>query len=117
MATVFVNGPRIARSSEKITTLTSSTGLTLAKYDLYITTNPPYDQVRHAVAAAIQVLAAAIKWTTDGTAPTATAGTGIGFISNPGDIIVIEGYENIGKFRAINEVASSGSGLYVEYYF
>jgi hypothetical protein len=119
MGSVFINGPRIARASEKIATLTSSTALTAATYDVSITsgTSGEFDRTRHPEAATIQVETAAIRYTVDGTTPTVTAGTGIGFIGVSGDVIVIEGYENIVKFRAINEVASNGAKLQVAYYY
>lgn len=119
MASVFVNGPRIARASEKISTLTSSTPFTAATYDLSVTsgTTGEFDRTRHPEMAVFQPLGFAVKWTIDGTTPTVTAGTGIGFYGVVNDYIVIEGYENIKKFRCINETASSGAAIFVTYYY
>ena len=124
MPSFTVNGSLIARDHEVISTLTSSTGLTSTKYLKEVTTNSNPDPVgpatsvmRRAVEVLITVEVDDIRWTTDGTTPTTTATTGVGHHAVNGDNITIQGYENITKFRAINETASNGAGLRVTYFF
>ena len=62
-------------------------------------------------AALITVETAAIKFTTDGTLPTATSGTNYGHQMDAGQSYVIRGYKNIRKFKCINAVASNGAIL------
>ena len=118
MATITI-GPEPGRVFERIATLTSSTGLTAATYDVSITsgTTGEFDRIRHPSKALVQCEGFTIKWTVDGTTPTVTAGTNIGFLAAVGDFIEIEGYENIAKFRCINAVASSGSSIQVAYFY
>lgn len=120
MASTFVNGPRLAYDHEKISTLTSSTGLTATKYAVGNTfaageTNT-FDKVRRAEEVFISVETADIRYTIDGTTPTVTAGTGIGHLATSGSTITIVGFEAISKFRAINAVASSGSAIQATYF-
>lgn len=117
MDTVSINGASPAKAHEKISTLTSSTALTAATYNLAVTTNAPFDRVRTPKSALLQVETANIRWTVDGTTPTVTAGTGIGFVAIPYQFLVIDGYENITKFRMINEVASNGATVQVSYFY
>ena len=119
MASVFINGARPAYAREAIGTLTSAKGFTAATYDVGSgvgTTYNRHDQVKHPEEATFQVKTAAINWTVDGTTPTTTATTDVGFVSNVGDIITINGYQQIVAFRCINSVASSGATIEVVYF-
>lgn len=109
--------PGVVGASEKITTLTSATPLTASKYNLTVTANAGIDMTRRPIAALIQCEGFPIRFTTDGTTPTVTAGTGLNFTLGAGDVLPLIGYQNITKFQCINEVASSGSKLVVEYYY
>lgn len=60
-------------------------------------------------AALITVETAPIKFTLDGTNPTATAGTNFGHQMDAGQSYVVRGWSNIRKFRCINAVASNGA--------
>jgi len=120
MARVTINGALQALKREKIATLTASTGLTAATYDYSTTTGTSgaWDKTNRPIEAMVQVETAAIRWTTVvGATPTTTASTGVGFTAQAGDFIALSGHDAIVNFRAINEVASSGAGLSVEYYY
>lgn len=116
MATTHVNGPRLAYASERLGTLTSSTGLTAANYKQAVTTtSAAVDLQRLAEEALITVETADIRYTTDGTTPTTTATTAIGHLASAGTVISLVGYQNIKNFRAINAVASSGAAVYATF--
>ena len=115
MAIAFPVLPGIPGASERITTFTSAKGLTAATYNLVQTVNDPYQKTRHPVAALVTVAVGAMKWTSDGTTPTVTAGTAIGHIAGIGDLIPLTSYQEIQRFLAINEVASNGAVLDVTY--
>lgn len=114
MPTTYVNGTRQAYGVEKVSTLTSSTGLTEANYLQNV--DIAGASARQAQEVMISVETGAIRYTVDGTTPTTTATTGIGHLAQPGDILVIAGYQNIKNFRAINAVASNGAELRVTFY-
>ena len=52
-----------------------------------------------------------LRWTADGTAPTAA----VGHLAQPYDTIVVEGYDNITAFRAIRATGTN-SAIKVTYY-
>jgi hypothetical protein len=107
---------RVAYAHEKITDLSASVGGTSTTYNVSQSTQAPYDKTRRPEMAYITVETAAIRATFDGTVPTVTAGTALGHLFSAGDTIVIEGYENISKVRAINAVAASGAALRISYF-
>ena len=116
MATTYINGARQAYTSERLATLTSSTGLTSTNYRQVVTTTSTLvDQVRYAEEVLITVETADIRYTIDGTTPTTTATTALGHLASAGTVISIAGHQNIKNFRAINAVASSGSAIYATY--
>lgn len=121
MPSIYVNGNLIAKQYESITTLTASTGLTSTKYDTQLTTlkanDVAWSKLIRAEEVLITVEVASIRWTVDGTTPQTTAGGGAGHNAVNGSNITIQGYENITKFRCINETASSGAGIRVTYFF
>lgn len=119
MSTTSINGARTPYARESVGTLTSAKALTAATYNVGQTSSDSYnryDKVRRPEEALIQVKSGAINWTIDGTAPTATAGTDVGFISSPGDLISLQGYGAIAGFQAINAVASNGAKVEVVYF-
>src|SRR5687767_1523443 len=115
MAT-FINGNKTPYAHEKISTLTSSTGLTAANLTETVSTNPPFDRTRPADEVLISVETASIRWTCDGTVPTVTADTGIGHLATAGEKLLITGYTAIKNFRAINAVAASGAAIQATYF-
>lgn len=117
MQAVLINGASAAGAREKITDLTSATALTATTYNLVPTTLVPYSTTRRPRSAVIQVKGASINWCVDGTTPTVTAGTNVGFLSAAGEFITIDGHQNISQFRAINETASNGAYLEVVYFY
>ena len=119
MASVFINGSRPAYAREAVGTLTSAKGLTLATYDTGTNVSSPYNhyaRVKHPEEALIQVKTATINWTVDGSTPTTTATTDVGFLAAVGDIISISGYQSIKAFQCINAVGSSGATIEVVYF-
>lgn len=85
--------------SEKITVADSSIGFTTSK----ILVDSEVGPVK-ASKAEFKVETAPIRFTRDGTAPTTTTGIP-GAI---GDVITVEGIENVKRFRAIRETSTSG---------
>jgi hypothetical protein len=121
MSLTLVNGANLAYAHEKISTLTSSTALTAATYDNISAPQPAdgggygYAPAVHPEEALITVETGAIRYTYDGTAPTTSASTAIGHICQANDSIQLLGYQNIVRFRAINETTGSGAELRVTY--
>ena len=119
MASTSVNGAHPPYAREALATLTSATALTAATYNTATADTDVYNrisQTRRPVEALIEVKGFPINWTIDGTAPTATAGTDVGFYSAAGDFITLQGYKAISSFQAINAVASSGAKIEVVYF-
>lgn len=119
MATAYINGNRPPYARESVGTLTTAKTLTAGTYNTTPTSADSYDRystTKRPEEAVIQVKTAAINWTIDGTAPTATAGTDIGFISQAGDFITLGGYASIAGFQCINAVASNGAKIEVVYF-
>jgi hypothetical protein len=119
MATAYINGNRPSYARESVGTLTTAKSLTAATYNTYPTSADGYDAystAKRPEEAVIQVKAGAINWTIDGTAPTATAGTDVGFIAQAGDFITLGGYASISGFQCINAVASNGAKIEVVYF-
>jgi hypothetical protein len=121
MATTNVNGPSTPFASERISTLTSSTGLTAATYNVGAVqengqSGAVYVSDRGADEALITVEIGDIRYTLDGTEPTTTASTKIGHLAAASDILVLVGRDAIRRFRAINAVGASGAALYVTYF-
>lgn len=118
MAATFVNGSKTPYAHEKITGMTSSTGLTAANYkqNLNASVNAPYDKNRYADEVFISVETADIRATFDGTTPTVTAGTALGHLFSAGSTITLVGMDAISKFRAINAVDANGASLRVTYW-
>ena len=118
-SSVYVNGARQPYAREAVGSLTTSTGLTASTYNVGSgvgTTYNAYDKVTRPEEAVVQVKTAAINWTVDSTAPTTLATTDIGFTSQVGDFIILQGYQTISQFRCINTVGSSGASLEVVYF-
>jgi hypothetical protein len=107
MSLTLINGPNLAYAHEKITTLTASTGLTAATYDVLGALHPEE--------ALITVETGAIRYTYDGTTPTTSLTSAVGHVCQANDSIQLLGYQNITRFRAINETAGSGAELRVTY--
>lgn len=57
-----------------------------------------------------------IHFTLDGTAPTAAAGTNVGHPMPAGTSYVIEGYDNIKNFKAINAVAGQDGVVKITFF-
>lgn len=118
MPTVFVNGPLSPKKQERISTLTSATGLTAANLLNQEGATGAISNRQHRVQEVlITVEAADIRWTCTGTAPTTTATTAVGHLAVAGDSICLTGYEAIANFKAINAVNASGSIIAVTYFF
>jgi hypothetical protein len=62
-------------------------------------------------AALVTAETAAVNFTLDGTTPTATAGTNLGHQLSSGQSYVVNGWQNIRSFKAINSVNASGAIL------
>ena len=119
MGSAFINGTRPPYARESVGTLTSAKGLTAATYDTGVnvgSTYNHYDHVKHPEEATFQVKTGAINWTIDGTTPTTTATTDVGYLANIGDFITISGYQSIKALQCINSVASSGASIEVVYF-
>ncbi len=104
---------------ETVGTLTTAKGGTSATYNVQTKageTRQPFDVTRRPEMAVITVETAAVRFTIDGTTPTATAGTAVGHIAYAGDVITLKGEQEIAKFLAINEVAGNGASLRLTYY-
>ncbi len=116
-----------ALAYEKITTMTSSTALSTSTYDKSARgsgadawdtgTKGGAFRLLRPTKALLTVETAAVRFTTDGTVPTVTAGTGAGHIAYAGDMLELDTYDDIKTFRAINEVASNGAVLRATYYY
>jgi hypothetical protein len=124
MSLTLVNGSNQAYAHEKITNLSASTALTAATYDATQGTQigspdsgagNSYRPPAHPEEALITVETGAIRYTYNGTTPTTSASTAIGHICQANDSIQLLGYQNIVRFRAINETAGSGAELRVTY--
>jgi hypothetical protein len=119
MASTFINGTRPPYAREAVGTITSAKSLTAATYNTATANTDVYNrhsQTKRPEEALIQVKTAAINWTINGTTPTTTATTDIGFVSQAGDIISLTGYAAISGFQCINAVASSGASVEVVYF-
>jgi hypothetical protein len=119
MATTYINGTRPPYAREAVGTLTSAKSLTESTYNTAPTSTDSYNRyatTKRPEEALIQVKTGAINWTIDGTAPTAVAGTNVGFISQVGDMISLPGYASIAGFQCINSVASNGASVEVCYF-
>ena len=109
---IFYSGPLQAYAYEAIAVDDTVGGkaFTAATYDLVLTANG-VTTPRRPKEAVVTVEDQNLRWTVDGTAPT----TAVGHLAQPYDTIVIDGYENIKKFRAIRSTGSS-SAIKVTYY-
>lgn len=94
---------------EKLTAMTSATGITASKlssgsglraYQILV-----YGEVAKA------------RCTWWGTNPTVSTSTGIGIPWNAGDSFMIAGYDNISRFKCINDTASNGAEIRIVYYY
>ena len=97
---ILINGEFLAYAYEAITVANASIGFTETNY------NPALGQTTlRAERAFFTVETAAIRYTIDGTTPTTT----VGHLLSSGDIVLIDGYENIANFRAIRTGGTSAS--------
>ena len=106
-----------ARAREAITTMTTAKTLTAATYESRATAVGAFDGATSPVGAVLNVKTAAVNFTVDGTAPTATAGTDVGFYGNTGDTITLWGRSQVANFKAINAVNANGAILEVAYLY
>lgn len=120
MAVVYTSGVLKARKHEKITTLTSATGLTSTNYSIDGPVGPDAKARKQLQAeeAIVTVEVADIRWTIDGTTPVVTAtSNGVGHLASAGDVLTITGAENIANFKAINAVNAAGSFIRATFLF
>jgi len=100
MPQVFLHKP-VAFNYESITVSNSAVGFTSSKYKT---------SVHSAQRAFVTVENAQIRYRYDGTNPT----TSEGHLLSPGDVLIIEGYDNIKNFKAIR-IGSNDATLRVTY--
>jgi hypothetical protein len=86
-------------SFEQLTVAASSTPFTAAKVEPDLSGGS-----RQADTAQCRLEVAEIRYTIDGTTPTAAVGT----LLEPGDVLVISGHDSIMRFRGFRTGASSG---------
>lgn len=114
MATLILNGTLIAANHESLTIDATAGGIgcTASKLIIQPTANPPYDPNRRAIEAFFTNETAQIRWTIDGTAPTAA----VGHLLEIGDNLIIQGYQAILAFRGFRTGGSSAT-LKATYFF
>ncbi len=112
MAT-FIAGPLYAYAHESITVDSTAGGkaLTAATYDTTLIANGQVTN-RRPKQAVVTVEDQNLRWAAD---PSTTVSSTVGHLAQAGDVITIEGYENIKNFRAIRSTGSS-SNIRVTFY-
>src|SRR3990167_6209258 len=112
MAT-FIAGPLHAYAHESITVDSTAGGksLTAATYDAVINANGVVTN-RHPKLAVVTVEDQNLRWACN---PGTTVSSTVGHLAQAGDVISIEGYENIKNFRAIRATGTD-SNLRVTFY-
>lgn len=81
-----------------------------------VTSTNLYSSGMPAKYALVSVSGNTIHFTLHGTAPTAAAGTNVGHIMVSGTSYVIEGFNNIKNFKAINAVAGSDGVVKITFF-
>jgi len=106
MAT-FIAGPLHAYAHESIAVDSTAGGkaLTAATYDAVINANDVVT-TRHPKLAVITVEDQNLRWATN---PGTTVSSTVGHLAQAGDVISVEGYENIKNFRAIRATGTDSN--------
>ena len=114
MASITVNGDLVARDFETlaIDNTAGGVGFTSTKMNKSRTTNSPYDAIQRCVEVLVTFEDQPARYTVDGTAPTTT----VGHLIAAGDTAIIQGFENISKFRAIR-TGGTNSAAAITYFF
>lgn len=117
MATFNITKRPFARERIRFTNGVGGAGLTASVYNDSAQADPTKKHKASAARIVLDSAAGDIHFTEDGTTPTTpTDNTGVGTIAGARDIITLESYESIQKFKAIALTATNADAEIVYYH-